>query len=345
MREASMAGTGHDAPAPEPTTFASEFTSPGLDSPDEARIEADALVEVADELGLDASRIPLVRRHSVALDGDGGAPDGGELSVLIWGEADPELVYLHGGGQNAHTWDLVAMDLGRPAIAIDLPGHGHSSWRPDRDYGPVRNATAVARAIERLAPAAAAVVGMSLGGLTVTRLGSVRPDLVRAAVLVDVTPSTAAVVQTLSREQRGAVALVSGPRTYPSLDEMVDAAVKASPRRPASAVRRGVIHNARRQPDGSWTWRYDLGQPIANAVEGSRAVAEGDALWADVDRLTMPVMLVRGGASGFVTEADIAELTRRLPAVRVEAVADAGHSVQSDQPRALSALIRDFVFC
>ena len=48
------------------------------------------------------------------------------LSALVWGTEPPELVLLHGGAQNAHTWDTVAMALGRPLVAIDLPGHGHS---------------------------------------------------------------------------------------------------------------------------------------------------------------------------------------------------------------------------
>jgi esterase len=295
--------------------------------------ESELLAEVAAELGLDAAAAAPVRRESFPL------ADGGELSALRWGDADPELVFLHGGGQNAHTWDLVAMELGRPAIAIDLPGHGHSSWRSDHDYGPVRNASAVAAALEALAPTAAAVVGMSLGGLTAMRLGGLRPDLVRAAVFVDVTPGTAEAVRQLSDGQRGAVALVSGPRSYPSLAEMVDAAVRASPRRPASAVRRGVIHNARPLPDGGWAWRYDLVGASAGPTASGHA-----ALWADIERLTMPTMLVRGEASAFVTPENLAEMTRRLPAIRVEVVAGAGHSVQSDQPRALSALIRDFVF-
>ena len=44
------------------------------------------------------------------------------LSALVWRTSDPELVLLHGGSQNAHTWDTVAMALGRPLVAIDLPG-------------------------------------------------------------------------------------------------------------------------------------------------------------------------------------------------------------------------------
>ena len=99
---------------------------------------------------------------------------------------------LHGGGQNAHTWDTVALALGRPLIAVDLPGHGHSDRRADRDYGPWRNAEAVASVLDqvhrRWPGRGLVVVGMSLGGVTAIRLAAVRPDLVRRLVIVDVTP-------------------------------------------------------------------------------------------------------------------------------------------------------------
>src|SRR5438309_1521190 len=72
--------------------------------------------------------------------------DGDVLSVVVWGDERPELVLLHGGGQNAHTWDGVALALGRPLVAIDLPGHGRSAHRADRDYWPCRNAGVVADA-------------------------------------------------------------------------------------------------------------------------------------------------------------------------------------------------------
>jgi esterase len=287
-----------------------------------------ALLEVADELGHDPATIPAVSRHPI---------DAGEvrLSVLVWDTTEPEIVFLHGGGQNAHTWDLVAMDLGRPAIAIDLPGHGHSSWRSDHDYGPARNADPVAAAIELLAPNALAVVGMSLGGLTTMCLARVRPDLVRRAVLVDVTPATVATARRLTAEQRGSVALITGPHTFNSLDEMAAAAVQASPGRLAAATRRGVVHNAQQLPDERWQWRYD---PV-----GASHLEPGP-LWEYADALTMPTMLVKGADSAFVTPADLAEFTHRVPTARVEVVSGAGHAVQSDQPQALTALIRDFVF-
>jgi esterase len=293
-----------------------------------AVIATPLLAEAAAELGLDPSGVPPVERHFVEL------PDAQRLSLLAWGTS-PELVFLHGGGQNAHTWDLVLLRLGRPAIAIDLPGHGHSSWRPDRDYGPIRNAAAVAVAIEQHAPDADAVVGMSLGGLTAMHLAATRPDLVRRAVFIDVAPGSPQAAATMSAQQRGTVELTRGPQAFSSQDAMISAAIAASPRRPASAVRRGVIHNSRQLPDGSWAWRYDRSDP-ALAFPVAR-------LWDDVSQLAMPTMLVIGAESGFVTAADRAEIARLVPDIRIVSVAGAGHAVQSDQPDSLAALITDFV--
>jgi len=55
-------------------------------------------------------------------------------------------------------------------------------------------------------------------------------------------------------------------------------------------------------------------------------------------------MRVRGGASGYVRDEDVAERRRRLPALRVEVVPGAGHSVQSDAPLHLARLIEEFAF-
>src|SRR5690606_23782716 len=114
----------------------------------------------AGEVGLPYEGPPAVRRVEVAVS------DGRNVSALVWGEAEPQLVLIHGGAQNAHTWDTVALALGVPLVAIDLPGHGHSDWRDDGRYLPDVMAADVAIAVEELAPNAKAVVGMSLGGLT-----------------------------------------------------------------------------------------------------------------------------------------------------------------------------------
>jgi pimeloyl-ACP methyl ester carboxylesterase len=291
------------------------------------------LADNAAEVGLQFHRRPAVARRSFTV-----AP-GQDISAILWHSALPELVLIHGGGQNAHTWDTVALALGRPLIAVDLPGHGHSSRRSDRDYGPWRNAEALAAVFDQLHSRwpgrGLVVVGMSLGGLTAIRLASTRPDLVRRLVVVDVTPQAHEHVARLRPADQGAVALVTGPPVYDSFEEMAAAAIALSPRRPRSAVERGVRHNSVQRPDGKWTWRYDR----FDRPQGGTDFA---ALWDDVANLTMPAMLVRGGESRFVSDADAGRFRELHPAARLEVVPDSGHAVQSDQPLALTRLIDEF---
>ena len=64
----------------------------------------------AAEYGIAYDGPPTVRRERVEV-----AP-GRHLSALVWGDTAPELVLLHGGAQNAHTWDTVALALARPLV-------------------------------------------------------------------------------------------------------------------------------------------------------------------------------------------------------------------------------------
>jgi pimeloyl-ACP methyl ester carboxylesterase len=296
--------------------------------------------ENADEWGLPWDGPPAVRRTNIEV-----AP-GQDVSAILWGEAPAELVLLHGGGQNAHTWDTLLLALGRPAIAIDLPGHGHSSWRDDRDYMPWSNADAVALVLDALDIRPRAVVGMSLGGLTTIRLGSIRPDLVPKAVIVDVTPSVHSRAIEMTMQERGSTALIGGPKIYESFDEMVEATVALTPNRPRSALRRGVLHNAMPLEDGRWRWRYDIGGRPGDAADQSQAgrVLDFLDLWDDVERLSMPVLLVRGDDSIFVLDEHEDEFHKRKPDLDVAVVPKAGHAVQSDQPLVLRGLVEEFVF-
>lgn len=273
--------------------------------------------------------------------------NGQHLSFLRWGAGPCEVVFLHGGGQNAHTWDYVIALLGLPAVALDLPGHGRSDRREDRNYSPWQNALAVAEFLEVHGAAVHAVCGMSLGGATAIRLAARHPGLVRRAVIVDVTPQVNDPGRAMTPEQRGTVALISGPPTYSSLEEICEVTVAASPLRSADGVRRGVRHNTLRRADGRWAWRYDLFPDDSDGGTERSAVrrewVDFTPLWDDVEGISIPAMLVVGGESVYVLPDDIAQFQRRCPSVSVESVPGAGHAVQSDQPAALADLIADFL--
>jgi pimeloyl-ACP methyl ester carboxylesterase len=260
--------------------------------------------------------------------------DVGGVSAIKWGTDSPQVVFLHGGGQNAHTWDTVIVGLGVPALAVDLPGHGRSAWREDGDYGPKLNAEALRPVLRESAPKPRLVVGMSLGGLTALRIAATEPALVPELLLVDVTPSAPERHEQMTKAQMGTVALVQGDRTFPSFAAMLDVTVAAAPHRDRNSLRRGVFHNSKQLDDGTWTWRYD-------------SFRKGDGferLWDDVPSITMPTTLVRGANSHFVNDDDAAAFANGAPGFqRTEVVADSGHSVQGDQPAALVEILRDIL--
>lgn len=292
----------------------------------------------ADEYGLTWTGPPTVRRDSVPL------VDGRRLSALVWGDAEPELVLVHGGAQNAHTWDTVALALARPLVAVDLPGHGHSDAPADssRAGRATSLATDVAEAIRQLAPNARAVVGMSLGGITSMVLTAVAPELVRRLVLVDITPG-------INNEKAKAITdFVRGPATFPSFDDLLARTIEHNPTRTESSLRRGILHNAVQLEDGSWMWRYrrhgDTPMPEDEDLDSNAQKEINATLWETLGAVTVPVMLVRGlRPQSVVDDADEAELRRRLPQARIEHLPEAGHSVQGDTPVELAALIADFV--
>lgn len=301
------------------------------------------LPDNASEAGLPWDGPPAVRREAVDL-GDGRA-----LSALVWGTGPPELVLLHGGAQNAHTWDTVALALGRPLVAIDLPGHGHSDGGRRGSLDVHANADDVAAAVRALAPEAAAVVGMSLGGLTTLALAARHPDLVRSVVLVDITPQPSDSAGTAAIH-----AFVDGPESFPSFEEILARTIEFNPTRSERSLRRGILHNALQREDGSWVWRYarfraeDAAATEAAGVGPAGSPVDGDPggadLWEAVDGLAVPLLLVRGMRAGSVLrDEDEAELLRRQPGARIEHVAEAGHSVQGDQPLELARLLQEFV--
>ena len=286
--------------------------------------------ENAAEFGI-PYRPPTVRREAVDLG------DGRRLSALVWGEGPPELVFVHGGAQNAHTWDTVLLALGRPAVAIDLPGHGHSDGGRSGYLSLADNADDVAAAISALAPDAGAVVGMSLGGLTTLTLAARHPELVRRVVLVDITPGVN------GNKASAITAFVNGPESFPDFDAILARTVEFNPTRSVASLRRGILHNAVQKDDGTWVWRHARHRTGTEADSGQR-YQEYSRLWDALSGLGVPLMLVRGmRQQSVVDDDDEAELLRRRPDARVEHIAEAGHSVQGDTPVELAALIADFV--
>ncbi len=278
------------------------------------------------EYKLNIAKLPSVSRIATQL------ADDRILSALKWGDGEPEILFVHGSAQNAHTWDTVILAMGISAIAIDMPGHGHSSWRKDGNYEPGILARDVATAIETWAPKAKLIVGMSLGGLTTVALAGMRPDLASKIVVVDITPGVN------SEKSKAITDFVNGPQTFASFEDLLKRTIEHNSTRSESSLRRGILHNAKQLDDGSWQWRYDR-STHPSKEDSAKRLDRISELWTVIENLKSEMTLVRGGISPVVDDADVAELKRRKPDAQVLVVDGAGHSVQGDRPIELAAAL------
>lgn len=313
------------------------------------------LAEQAADAGL-ATPIPRGERLSLAL------ADGRTLSALRYipaaapgtdaaeaGATGPAVTFLHGAGLNAHTWDTTILALGLPALAIDLPGHGDSSWRDDMAYVARALAADVAAGIDAWTDRPQVLVGQSLGGLTAAAVAASRPELVRELVVIDITPGI---------DPNGGASQLrqffAGPTDWASREELTERALAFGLGGSPKAAARGVYFNSRIRPDGRVEWKHHFAH-LANAMsqdpEAARAAdAAQDAIsavlgasgWDDLAGVAAPITFIRGDR-GYVTGAEAADFAERVPQASVHTVA-AGHNVQEEVPvdlgRRLAALAR-----
>lgn len=281
--------------------------------------------ENAEEWGLPYEADPQVARVELPVG------EGRSLSALAWGPQPAHLLLVHGGAQNAHTWDTVALALNRPLLAVDLAAHGHSGPNPEGPANAFANGEDLAEVLRRSVATPAVVVGMSLGGLSCIAASGIAPELIAHLVVVDITPG-------VSAEKTAAItAFVNGPPGFEDFDALLARTIEHNPTRSVSSLRRGVLHNAVQLDDGSWAWRWALHRGEAPTDAARRDVAE---LWDVLGRSEVPLTLVRAmGKGSVVGDDDVAELKARRPDATVVEVADSGHSVQGDQPLVLAELI------
>ena len=266
--------------------------------------------------------VPPVARVSFSTDGTR------SISALRWGDDAPSMVLVHGGAQNAHTFDTVAIALQEPLIAVDLPGHGHSDPSPYGLSAPAHHGRDLATVLETIG-ARLPLVGMSLGGLTSIVTASLVPECVSHLVLIDITPGVN------HTKAKHITDFVNGPKTFASLDELLERTIQFNPTRTVSSLRRGILHNALQRDDGSWVWRHQQHAPATLTAE-----PVGD-LWATLEQVPVPITLIRGMAKGSVVDNDdVAELHRRRSDATVIEVDNAGHSIQGDAPLILAEILR-----
>jgi esterase len=301
--------------------------------------EARHLAAVAAAAGFRVTRVVLPKDEHVVLGGmrlhylDWGSPGGG-----LGTPPGLPVVFLHGGGLNAHTWDIVCLALREEhhCYALDLRGHGDSEWSPALDYSLGAHLRDLEAFADYLGAERFFLVGQSLGGIIGIGYASRHRRRLVGLVAVDSGP--------FAGSQAGIdrlAAFTLDSREFASLDEAVTRAVAFNPRRDPRLLRYSLQHNMRQLPDGHWTWKRDQRhlsrQRLAALVDQIRALAP------QARAIACPTLILRGADSDMFSADQAAAFAALVRDGTVVTIPDSGHNVQGDNPAGLLAAIRPFL--
>jgi pimeloyl-ACP methyl ester carboxylesterase len=259
----------------------------------------------------------------------------GELSGLGWGGGRFSELFLHGGGQNAHTWDSLML-LRRPqALALDLPGHGRSCWYDDALYLPRTMLPPIAEVVKAVSRPLELVVGMSLGAITALALAADFPELVNRLMIVDASPG-------VQPAQATAITEFISQVEYPDFDSMLARTSAFRPARSRESLTRALMHNAKRTSSGTWTWRADR-RDWKSGDRLQQVFEDLPTYWECIPKVQCPVALIVGADSPIVSQADIERYLSLNPLLEVVSIPEAGHNVQGDQSHLLALAVDQFM--
>ena len=241
----------------------------------------------------------------------------------------PALLVLHGflgSGGNWSTLSRTAFSTVRDTYALDARNHGRSPHAESFSYSDMT--ADVIAFMDAQGIQTADVLGHSMGGKTAMTLALAHPQRVRSLVVADMAPRS---YPPGHRELLDALQSID----LRSLDSRSDADAILTHAVPDWGVRQFLLKNLTRTTNG-YQWaphlsvladRYDeILRPVTSAVP-----------------FDGPALFVRGGASGYVRDADWPQIESLFPYAQLVTIADAGHWVHAQAPQAFADAVLTFL--
>jgi len=269
--------------------------------------------------------------------------NGLHLEGLAWGEPSQlPLLALHGWLDNAASFERLAPLLAsRHVVALDLTGHGQSSWRSDdATYQIWDDLPEILGVLQQLGWQNFDLLGHSRGAIISTILASAIPARVNHLVLLDaVSPHAipeSEFPQQLARFlQEKPRHLGREARVYATREEAIEARSKKglSVAAAGALASRGLVHKS-----GGYVWASDprlYGASAVKLTEGQiRAILQG---------LTMPTMFLQA-RDGLAQGVEMLELAKsHVHNLSAHIVPGGHHFHMEDDASTIAHTIAEFI--
>ncbi|MAG32960.1 MAG: hypothetical protein CL908_18950 [Deltaproteobacteria bacterium] len=268
-----------------------------------------------------------------------------ELHVLEWSKEGVPLVLLHGHGNEAHLWDDFVPTIAPHyrVLAVDQRGHGDSGWDADGRYDPETMADDLEAILDAFEIDRFVLIGFSMGGRVSTTFAGRHPERLAGLVLVDIGPEVdARGTMRIGREMEEQHAPVFG-----TIEEYARMLSLNYPAGQPAALMRMAKYGLRQRDDGLFELKMDPRLRGARP-DDEAARAEEEAFiqrqWDALAKVPCPTLVVRGAASDILSP-DVADrmVDEVLPNGKLAVVAQAAHSVATDNPKGFEEAVCTFV--
>ncbi len=237
--------------------------------------------------------------------------------------SDPVVVLIHGAGMDSTVWQLQTRYLahrGFRAVAVDLPGHGRSAGEALGSVGAM--ADWVARFVAAAGFDAVHVVGHSMGTFVALELAGRHAAIVRSITLCGTAtamPVHPDLLDAAARDLPAAAALMASW----GHDKPAHVGVNPTPGLWMLGGARALVENS---APGVLTADFGACVAYANATTAASAV-------------TCPATVIIGLGDRMTPPKSGRALAAALPSARVVELAGTGHSMMTENPRAVKQAI------
>jgi lipase len=250
------------------------------------------------------------------------------LHVERWGDGPP-LLALHGVTGHARRWERLATEAWphRHTIAVDLRGHGRSTWLPP--WSTEQMVLDVLETMDAVGLADAAIVGNSYGATVALHLLAVAPERVRCIAALD--PALQQAPQPLVDAAEAMIA----EDGFATREQAAEARNVCGADGVHPAVLAELDHHLERGTDGRFRFRHS--RPAAIAIFGELARP------VPMIREPRPVLVLAAERPRIVTASVSAGLRAMLGDAYQEVALDCGHLLYWERFDETAALVEAFL--
>lgn len=241
----------------------------------------------------------------------------------------PPLIILHGLLGSLDNWQSHARALSYMAkvYIVDQRNHGRSPHYPEHTYALM--AEDLKTFMDEQGLEKATLLGHSMGGKTVMEFATRYPEMIEKLIIADISP----------RQYAWNYDDIFDALYHVKLDEVEnrgDAERMLGEKISEPGMLQFLMKSLDRTPEGQYEWKMNLDVLKAEFPEVIRGVELNDSY-------DFPSLVIRGGKSKYVLEADLALFKKHFTNLQIVTLEGAGHWLHAEAPKEFLEALKSFL--